>query len=267
MLVAMANDQDRAEEDITPAPDTALAVVPPGPLAVPGNDGEYVDKPLTNVQRAIAKRRTIAAREIPHLRLSTSFEATPLLLFRKRLNRLMGAKGKVTINDLLIKGVALALRRVPDANVAFTGDAIRYYTSVHVGVAVALEQGLMTPVVRNADLKGLGVISIEVRDLVKRANERSLKGEEIQGSTFTISNLGMFGIDHFDPIINPPEGAILAVGRIVKQPVIDDDGKIALGQRIGMTLACDHRVIDGAVGARLLDELIRLLESPESLAI
>jgi pyruvate dehydrogenase E2 component (dihydrolipoamide acetyltransferase) len=246
---------------------TALAVIPPGPLAVPGHDGEYVDKPLTNIRRTIAERLTAAKRDIPHFRLTTSFEAGPLLAFRKRLNELMGGKGKVTINDLLIKGIALALRRVPDANVAFMGDAIRYFTQVHVGVAVALERGLMTPVVRNADLKGLGVISNEVKDLVGRAKDRKLKAHEITGSTFTISNLGMFGIDHFDAIINPPEGAILAVGRIVKQPIIDDDGKIGLGQRMTMTMSCDHRVIDGAVGARFLDELVELLESPESLAL
>ncbi len=250
-----------------PPSGTALALIPPGPLAVPGNSGEYVDKPLSNMRRTIAERLTAAKRDIPHFRLTTSFEAGPLLAFRKRLNELMGGKGKVTINDLLIKGIALALRRVPDANVAFTGDAIRYYTQVHIGVAVALERGLMTPVVRNADLKGLGVISGEVKDLVDRAKDRKLKAHEITGSTFTISNLGMFGIDHFDAIINPPEGAILAVGRIVKQPIIDDDGKIGLGQRMSMTMSCDHRVIDGAVGARFLDELVELLESPESLAL
>ena len=257
----------QAQETSQTPSQTALAVIPPGPLSVPGDSGEYVDKPLTNIRRTIAERLTAAKRDIPHFRLTTSFEAGPLLAFRKRLNELMGGKGKVTVNDLLIKGIALALRRVPDANVAFMGDSIRYFTQVHVGVAVALERGLMTPVVRNADLKGLGVISSEVKDLVGRAKDRKLKAHEITGSTFTISNLGMFGIDHFDAIINPPEGAILAVGRIVKQPIIDDDGKIGLGQRMSMTMSCDHRVIDGAVGARFLDELVELLESPESLAL
>ncbi len=246
---------------------TALAVIPPGALSLPGNDDEYVDKPLSNIRRTIAERLTAAKRDIPHFRLTTSFEAGPMLTFRKRLNELMQGKGKVSVNDLLIKGVALALRRVPDVNTAFVGDSIRYFTRVHIGVAVALERGLMTPVVRNADLKGLGVISNEVKDLVGRANDRKLKAHEISGSTFTISNLGMFGIDHFDAIINPPEGAILAVGRINKQPIIDDDGKIGLGQRMTLTMSCDHRVIDGAVGARFLDQLVELLESPESLAL
>ncbi len=246
---------------------TALALIPPGPLSLPSTDDEFVDKPLSNIRKTIAERLTAAKRDIPHFRLTTSFEAGPMLTFRKRLNELMNGKGKVSVNDLLIKGVALALRRVPDVNTAFVGDSIRYFTRVHIGVAVALERGLMTPVVRNADLKGLGVISNEVKDLVGRAKDRRLKAHEITGSTFTISNLGMFGIDHFDAIINPPEGAILAVGRIIKQPIIDDDGKIGLGQRMTLTMSCDHRVIDGAVGARFLDELVELLESPESLAL
>jgi pyruvate dehydrogenase E2 component (dihydrolipoamide acetyltransferase) len=246
---------------------TALAVIPPGPLSLPTTDDEYVDKPLSNIRKTIAERLTAAKRDIPHFRLTTSFEAGPMLTFRKRLNELMNGKGKVSVNDLLIKGVALALRRVPDVNTAFVGDSIRYFTRVHIGVAVALERGLMTPVVRNADLKGLGVISNEVKDLVTRAKDRRLKAHEISGSTFTISNLGMFGIDHFDAIINPPEGAILAVGRVIKQPIIDDEGKIGLGQRMTLTMSCDHRVVDGAVGARFLDELVELLESPESLAL
>lgn len=251
-----------------PTPDTALAVVPAAaPIAFPDTTGQYEDVPLSNIRNTIAQRLTEAARDIPHFRLSTSFEAAPLLAFRKRLNELMAGRGKVSVNDLLIKGVALALRQVPEVNVAFLGNAVRHYQDVHIGVAVALERGLMTPVVRNADLKGLGVISNEVKDLVGRAKERKIKAHEITGSTFTISNLGMFGIDHFDAIINPPEGAILAVGRIVKQPVFDDEGNVTVGQRMNLTMSCDHRVIDGAVGARFLDALVALLEQPESLAL
>ncbi len=247
---------------------TAIAVVPTSQaVAIPAPDGEYEDIPLSNIRRTIAERLTQAARDIPHFRLISSFEAGPLLAFRKRLNELFAGRGKVSVNDLLIKAVALALRRVPEVNVAFMGDAIRQFNQVHIGVAVALERGLMTPVIRNADLKGLGVISSEVKDLVGRAKDRKIKAHEIQGSTFTISNLGMFGIDLFDAIINPPEGAILAVGRIVKQPVFDDEGNVVVGQRMNLTMSCDHRVIDGAVGARFLDALVELLESPESLAL
>ena len=142
----------------------------------------------------------------------------------------------MTVNDLIIKGAALALRRVPSVNAAFLGDAIRYYTRVHIGTAVALERGLLTPVIRNADLKGLGVIGAEVRDLVKRAKDRQLRAEEIQGSTFTVSNLGMLGVDDFDAIINPPEAAILAVGRIIEQAVVKN-GDIVVGHRVRLTLS------------------------------
>jgi pyruvate dehydrogenase E2 component (dihydrolipoamide acetyltransferase) len=218
------------------------------------------------MRKTIARRLTQAKQEIPHFRLTTSFDAEPMLEFRKRLNDLLGGRGKVSVNDLLLKGAALALRRVPDVNAAFTGEAIRYFTRVHIGVAVALERGLITPVVRNADLKGIGVISAEVKDLIKRAKSREIKAEEIQGSTFTVSNLGMFAVDQFDAIINPPEAAILAVGRVIEMPVANGD-RIHIGKRMNMTLSCDHRVVDGALGARFLDELIELLERPESLAL
>ena len=246
---------------------TALAVIPRGALAKPSLDNSYEDKEVTKMRRTIAERLTAAKRDIPHFRLTTSFDAQPLLDYRKRLNELLKDRGKVTVNDLLIKGCALALRRVPEVNAAYLGDVIRYYTGVHVGVAVALERGLLTPVIRNADLKGIGVIGAEVKDLVGRAKERRIKADEIQGSTFTISNLGMFGVDHFDAIINPPEGAILAVGRTKKVPVFKDDDTLVMGQRMTLTMSCDHRVIDGAVGAKFLDVLTSILEQPESLAL
>lgn len=266
--------QDLKSKTPAPAPrgqnhldSTALAVIPSGSLAKPSLDTSYEDKEVTNMRRTIAERLTAAKRDIPHFRLTTSFDAVPLLDYRKRLNELLKDRGKVTVNDLLIKGCALALRRVPAVNAAYLGDVIRYYTDVHVGVAVALERGLLTPVIRNADLKGIGVIGTEVKDLVGRAKERRIKAHEIQGSTFTISNLGMFGIDHFDAIINPPEGAILAVGRTKKVPVFKDDDTLVMGQRMTLTMSCDHRVIDGAVGARFLDVLTSILEQPESLAL
>lgn len=246
---------------------TALAVLPTRHLAIPGADGEHVDKPLSKIRRTIADRLTAAQRDVPHLRLTASFEAGPLLHYRKRLNRLLSAEGKVTINDLLIKGVALTLRRVPECNSAFLGDAIRYYTHAHIGVAIALEQGLITAVVRDADLKGLGVIGAEMKDLEDRAKKQLLHADELKGSTFTLSNLGMFGIDHFDGVITPPESALLTVGRTVTQPIINEEGKIAVGQRISMTLSCDRRVIDAVVAARFLAQLVSLLEAPESLAL
>ncbi|HET6612197.1 MAG TPA: pyruvate dehydrogenase complex dihydrolipoamide acetyltransferase [Kofleriaceae bacterium] len=245
----------------------ALAVVARGPVAVPGKSDEYVDRPLSTMRKRIAERLTAAKRDIPHFYLTASCDAGPLLAFRARLNQLLGGSGKVSVNDLIIKGCALALRRVPEVNAAFMGDAIRYFTHVHMGVAVAIEDGLVTPVVRDADLKGIGVISAEVKDLADRAKHRGLKMHEIQGSTFTVSNLGMFGIDVFQAIINPPEGAVLAVGRIRKQPVVAANGTITASDRMSLTLSCDHRTVDGALGARYLDELTDLLEHPESLAL
>ncbi len=257
---------ESAQPTVSPS-SQALAVVPRSEaLATIGGGDDYVDEPLSGMRKTIAARLTAAKQEIPHFRLTTSFDAAPMLLFRKRLNQLIGDRGKISINDLLLKGAALGLRRVPKVNAAFVGDAIRYFTRVHLGVAVALERGLITPVIRNADLKGIGVISAEVKDLVGRAKKREIKAHEITGSTFTISNLGMFGIDHFDAIINPPEAAILAVGRINDLPVVEGD-RITIGKRMNLTLSCDHRVVDGALGARFLDELVDLLERPESLAL
>lgn len=245
--------------------DTALALVGRETAGLV-QEGEYRDEPLSNVRKRIAERLTAGKRDVPHFYLTRSFDAAPLLSFRKRLNELLGDRGRVSVNDLIIKGVALALRQMPECNASFIGDAIRYHKSVHIGVAVAIDQGLITPVVRNADLKGIGVIASEVKDLAVRARERRLKMHEIQGSTFTISNLGMFGIEHFTAIINPPEAGILAVGAVVDTPVVKD-GELAVGKRMTMTMSCDHRVIDGALGARFLQVLIELLEQPESLAL
>lgn len=264
---AFAGAGEEAEAPFNPA---ALAVVARGQVAPLSPSDEYVDRPLSPARKTIAQRLTQAKRDMPHFRLVATIDAGPLADFRRRLNLLLGDRGKVSINDLLLKGAALALRRVPECNVAFAGDALRYFTRVHLGVAVALESGLVTPVVRNADLKGIGVISAEVRDLVDRAKNRRLKAPEIQGATFTVSNLGMFGIDQFDAIINPPAACILAVGRMQKVPVVvSDDGsdRLAIGERISLTLSCDHRAVDGALGARYLDELRDILERPEALAL
>jgi pyruvate dehydrogenase E2 component (dihydrolipoamide acetyltransferase) len=237
-----------------------------GPLALKEPSDEYVDKPLTPARKTIALRLGQAKREMPHFRLTATIDAGPLGDFRQRLNQLLGERGKVSFNDLLLKGAALALRRVPECNAAFMGDSIRFYTRVHMGVAVALESGLVTPVVRNADLKGIGVISAEVRDLVERAKNRQLKAAEIQGATFTVSNLGMYGIEQFDAILNPPAACILAVGRIQRVPVVEGE-RIVIGDRLNLTLSCDHRAVDGALGARYMDELRDILERPEALAL
>ncbi len=259
-----------AQQSEAPSGSTAIALFRSGggggvPSVLSPSD-EYVDTPLSNIRKTIAARMTEAKRDVPHFYLTREIDAGKLLAFRARLNELLGDRGKVSVNDLVMKGVALALRRVPECNAAFMGDAIRYYTRVHLGVAVATDRGLITPVIRDADLKGIGVIAAEVRDLARRARDRQLKAHEIQGSTFSVSNLGMFGISHFEAIINPPEAAILALGTVRELPVVQN-GQLAVGKRMSVTLSCDHRVIDGALGARFLIELADIVEKPESLAL
>ena len=247
---------------------TAIAVRAPAPVAphAPAVEGDYTDVPASNVRKRIAARLTEAKRDVPHFYLMRQIDAAPLLAFREKLNTLLGDKGKVSVNDLIVKGVALALRRLPECNAAWIGEGIRRYNRVHVGIAVAIEDGLITPVVFDADKKGIGAIAAEVKDLAARARSRQLKVHEIQGSTFTVSNLGMFNIERFTAIINPPEAGILAVGTTVDTPVVKD-GQVVAGKRMTLTMSCDHRVIDGALGARWLVQLVDLLEHPEALAL
>jgi pyruvate dehydrogenase E2 component (dihydrolipoyllysine-residue acetyltransferase) len=242
----------------------AIAVRARAPLA--SADDDYEDIPASNMRRRIAARLTEAKRDIPHFYLMRQLDAAPLLAFRARLNELLGDRGKVSVNDLIIKAVALALRRMPECNAAWEGEAIRRFHRVHVGVAVAIDDGLVTPVVRDADLKGIGAIAAEVKDLAERAKKRGLKGHEITGSTFTVSNLGMYAIERFTAILNPPEAGILAIGAVVDAPVVQN-GQVVAGKRLTVTMSCDHRVIDGALGARWLQVLAELIEKPESLAL
>jgi pyruvate dehydrogenase E2 component (dihydrolipoamide acetyltransferase) len=232
----------------------------------PDAEGDYTDVPASNMRKRIAARLTEAKRDVPHFYLMRQIDAAPMLAFRGRLNELLGDKGKVSVNDLIIKAVALALRRVPECNAMWEGDAIRHFHRVHIGVAVALDEGLVTPVVRDADQKGIGAIAAEVRDLADRAKHKRLKGHEITGSTFSVSNLGMMGIERFTAIINPPEAGILAIGTVVDTPVVKD-GQVVAGKRMTVTMSCDHRVIDGALGAKWLAAFVELIEKPESLAL
>ena len=244
--------------------ETAIAVRTPRQMRP--DDGDYTDVPASNMRKRIAARLTEAKRDVPHFYLMRTFDAAPLQGFRERLNTLLGDKGKVSVNDLIIKAVALALRRVPECNASWEGEAIRRYHHVNVGVAVAIEDGLITPVIFDADQKGIGSIAAEVRDLAARAKSRQLKGHEITGSTFTVSNLGMMGIERFTAILNPPEAGILAIGTVVDTPVVVN-GEIKAGKRMTVTMSCDHRVIDGALGAKWLAAFVDLVEHPEALAL
>jgi len=258
---------EAAEEHEAPEAkgETAIAVRTARQL-VPDAEGDFTDVPASNMRKRIATRLTEAKRDVPHFYLQRQIDAAPLLGFRQRLNDLLGDKGKVSVNDLVIKAVALALRRVPACNAAWEGDAIRQFHRVHIGVAVALDEGLVTPVIRDADQKGIGSIAAEVRDLADRAKKKQLKGHEITGSTFSVSNLGMLGIERFTAIINPPEAGILAVGAVQDVPVVSG-GQVVAGKRMAVSMSCDHRVIDGALGAKWLVAFADLIEHPESLAL
>ena len=252
-----------------PAASQALAVRAPNrarAVADQDTEADWDDRPASNMRKRIAARLTEAKRDIPHIYLMRDLDAAPLLGYRQRLNDLLGDKGKISVNDLVIKAVAIALHRMPECNASWQGEVIRQFHRVHIGVAVAIPDGLVTPVVRDADRKGIGAIAAEIKDLAERAKNRGLKAHEITGSTFSVSNLGMFGIERFTAILNPPEAGILAIGAVRDVPAIDK-GAVVAGKRMTVTMSCDHRVIDGAAGARWLQIFAELLEKPESLAL
>jgi pyruvate dehydrogenase E2 component (dihydrolipoamide acetyltransferase) len=222
---------------------------------------------LSPMRKAIARRLTESKTTVPHFYLSIDVEASELVALREQVNAELAApesesqRVKVSINDLIVKACAVALVRVPECNASFTPEAILVHTRVDISVAVAIPDGLVTPVVRNADQKSVVTIAREVRELASRARARKLKPEEMSDGTFSISNLGMFGVDEFAAVINPPEGAILAVGQVRDVPVVAH-GVVVPGKRLAMTLSCDHRVVDGAIGAAFLAELRTLIEHP-----
>ena len=262
---AEAAEPAEAEPAAAPATTQAIAVRPARPGAE-DTEADWTDAAASSMRKRIAQRMTEAKRDVPHIYLMRELDAAPLLAYRERLNQLVGDKIKISVNDLVVKAVALALRRMPECNASWQGDAIRQFHRVHIGVAVAIPEGLVTPVVRDADAKGIGSIAVEVRDLADRARKRALKVHEIQGSTFSVSNLGMYGIERFTAIINPPEAGILAVGA-ARDVAVVDNGHVVAGKRMTVTMSCDHRVIDGALGARWLTVLADLIEKPDSLAL
>ena len=216
---------------------------------------------LSNVRKVIATRLLEAKQTIPHFYLETDAEAGALLDLRRRINADLEQEQRVTVNDLVVKATAMALRRVPEVNSAWGGDHIVRHRAVHVAVAVAVDDGLFTPVVRNTDRKGIREIAGEIRSLVQKTRAGKLMPEEYQGGTFSVSNLGMYGIGAFAAVINPPQGGILAVGAAAERPVVRDGG-VTAAPVMTLTLSGDHRVIDGAVGARWLAELRQLIEHP-----
>ena len=216
----------------------------------------------SSMRRTIARRLTESTQTAPHYYLTIDVDIAPLADARKAMNAELEAAGKkVSLNDLIIKAAAVALRRVPEVNASWMGKEIHYHQVVDISIAVAVEDGLMTPVLRNADRKGVAQIAAEVRDLAERARDKKLQPDDMSNGTFSISNLGMFGIEAFTAVINPPEGAILAVGTIRHEPVVED-GAIVPGRRMRFTMSCDHRLIDGATGAKFMAAFKRVVESP-----
>jgi pyruvate dehydrogenase E2 component (dihydrolipoamide acetyltransferase) len=225
--------------------------------------------PLSGMRRTIANRLLEAKTTIPHFYLQAEIDAQPLVSLRQQINSAAEAAGlpKITVNDFILKASAVAAARVPQANAAFAGDAIVQHADVQLACAVAIDEGLVTPVIREAQRKSLSQISSEIKDLAARARTKKLKPEEYQGGTITVSNLGGYGVEQFFAIINPPQSVIVSVGAIVAKPVVNAQGQIVAGQRIVLGLSCDHRVVDGAIGAQLLAELKRLLETPALMLI
>ena len=229
-------------------------------------------RPLSMMRKAIARRLTESKQTVPHFYLTIDVDADPLHHLREQINADLAASApegqaaKVSFNDLVLKACAIGLRRVPECNAEFTADAILVHRRVDISVAVAVAEGLVTPVLRDADKKSVLAISAEVRELSARAKAKKLRPEEMAGGTFSVSNLGMYGIDAFAAVINPPEGAILAVGQVRREPVVKGESVVP-GRRLAMTLSCDHRVVDGAVGAAFLKALRQIVEHPTQILL
>jgi len=267
-------------ETATAAPQPAAATAPTVAPATPGATSmptgasadmvarmyegrTYEEVSLDGMRKTIAARLTEAKQTVPHFYLRRDIQLDALLKFRAQLNKQLEGRGvKLSVNDFIIKAVALALQTVPDANAVWAGDRVLKMKASDVAVAVAIEGGLFTPVLQDSDMKSLSALSAEMKDLAARARDRKLAPHEYQGGSFAISNLGMFGIDNFDAIVNPPHAGILAVGAGAKKPVVGADGELKVATVMSVTMSVDHRVIDGALGAQLLQAIVENLENP-----
>jgi len=257
----------------TAAPISA-APIPGGPVAGPvaapvlvPSGAEFEDVPLSQMRKTIARRLTESIGPVPHFFLTIEVDMGRAMEARRTINAMLEPEGrKISLNDLIIRATAAALKRHPACNAHWLGDSIRLFNRVHIGVAVAVKDGLITPIIRDADLKGVAHIGAEVRELAGRAREKKLQPDEYTGATFSISNLGMFGIHEFTAVINPPEAGILAVGGVEEIPVVEA-GQVVVRNRMKITMSCDHRVIDGALGAAFLATLKGMLEEPAAILV
>ena len=269
-------DVEKAEPGAKAASQAPAAAPEKAPLAAPAPTGPaadavirmyegraYQEVKLDGMRKTIAQRLTEAKQTIPHFYLRRDIRLDALLKFRGELNKQLEARGvKLSVNDFIVKACAMALQQVPKANAVWAGDRLLQLKPSDVAVAVAIEGGLFTPVLKDAHLKSLSALSVEMKDLAKRARDRKLAPHEYQGGSFAVSNLGMYGIDNFDAVINPPHGGILAVGSGVKKPIVAEDGSVTVATVMSVTLSVDHRVIDGALGAELLQAIVEGLENP-----
>ncbi|MEL7118523.1 MAG: pyruvate dehydrogenase complex dihydrolipoamide acetyltransferase [Bacteroidota bacterium] len=268
--------QQQAVPAPAPTPQVVAPVTQPAPVkeappapAVPafaftGGGDNFEDQPVSQMRKVIARRLGESKFSAPHFYLTVEINMDKAIQIRKRVNEV--APTKISYNDFVIKAAAAALRLHPNINSSWLGDKIRVNKDINVGVAVAIDDGLMVPVVRFADMKSLSQINVEVKALAGKAKSRKLGPDEMQGNTFTISNLGMFGIEEFTAIINPPDSCILAVGGIIQKPIVKD-GQIVVGNTMKVTLSCDHRVVDGAMGAQFLNTFKEILEDPIRLMV
>lgn len=252
------------------APKTAGSSAPAGGSFVGTSDQPIQDEAtikVSNMRATIARRLVEAKSQIPHFYLEVEIDAGPMLALRQQIREALGDAGKISVNDMILKACAHAIRKVPSVNCSWNGDSIKQYAGAHISFAVAINDGLITPVVFDAHAKTVFQIAAEARELAGRAKAGKLKPNEFTGGTFCVSNLGMFGINRFSAIINPPNGAILAVGTTVRKPVVNEQGDIVPGDRLALTLSCDHRVVDGAVGAEFLVALRETLEKPAQILL
>lgn len=258
--------REREKEPVKHAPPPPPVPVPAMPPTLEGIEG-YHAEPLTAIRKTIARRMVESKQQVPHFYLTISVDMAAAMALRKQINAVLPDESKVSVNDLVIKAAALALRKHPALNASFAGDEIRYHDQVNIGMAVARETGLLTVVIKDCDKKSLAQIAHDARAVVTRAREGRMQLEDMTGGTFTVSNLGMFDVEHFIAIINPPQAAILAVGAVQQVPVVDANGQLAVGTRMKLTLSADHRVTDGAEAAVFMQDLRKLLEEPIRLLV
>ena len=253
------------KRDVESARAVPASAAPARAVIVPTGEA-YIDTPLTQIRKTIARRLAQSLGPVPTFYLTTEVDMERAAEAREALKASLGEEGKVSFNDIIVKAIATALARHTECNAWWQDDHIRYWNEVHIGMAVAVEDGLITPVIRHADRKSLREIAAEARDLAQRGRDRKLTPEEYTGSTFSVSNLGMFDIDEFTAIINPPEAGIIAVGRVVEAPAVVNS-QVTVRRRMRLTMSCDHRVIDGATGAQFLRTVKLMLENPLALVL